>query len=214
MKKRILCYGDSNTWGMIPGGVERYDDDTRWTGVMQKELGEEYLVIPEGYNGRTTVFDDPIENRISGVKYFLPCTEIHSPLDLVIIMLGTNDLKPRFSVDPGSISYGLKHYINTLKISPMIGGMPKVLLAAPMLVDPAYKNNAVMDNCFGDRADERSRGFHAAFSEAAKNLQIEYINAADYAKASELDGIHMDADNHHRLGMAFADKVREMLAEE
>ena len=96
--KEVLCYGDSNTWGYNPKTKQRYDRNTRWPCVLQRELGEEFLVIPEGQNGRTTVWDDPVEGQKNGMTYLLPCLESHKPLDLVIITLGTNDLKHRFSV--------------------------------------------------------------------------------------------------------------------
>ena len=96
--KTILCYGDSNTWGYNPSMGGRYARDERWPGVLRKELGEGYLVIEEGLNGRTTVWDDPIEGYKNGKTYLVPCLETHKPLDLVIILLGTNDLKMRFSV--------------------------------------------------------------------------------------------------------------------
>ena len=92
MQKRILCYGDSNTWGAIPNESERYPDDVRWTGVLQNELGSGYKIIEEGYNGRTTVHDDPIEGKLSGVTYFKPCMESQLPLDLIIIMVMTCSL--------------------------------------------------------------------------------------------------------------------------
>ena len=96
--KTILCYGDSNTWGYNPATTERSSRDERWTGILRRELDDGYLVIEEGLNGRTTVWDDPIEGYKNGKEYLIPCLETHKPLDLVIIMLGTNDLKVRFSV--------------------------------------------------------------------------------------------------------------------
>ena len=91
MKKRILCFGDSNTWGYNGENGERFDEYIRWTGRLQRLLGSEYTVIEEGQNGRTTVWDDPIENRLAGLTYLWPCMESQSPFDLIIIMLGTND---------------------------------------------------------------------------------------------------------------------------
>ena len=96
--RRILCFGDSNTWGYDPATGERFDEQTRWTGVLQAALGGDYTVIEEGLNGRTTVWDDPIEGHKNGHEYLVPCLETHRPLDLVVLMLGTNDLKRRFSL--------------------------------------------------------------------------------------------------------------------
>ena len=97
-QKTILCYGDSNTWGYDPVNACRYDRNIRWPGVLQKELGQAYYVKEEGLCGRTTVWDDPVEGHKNGLKQLTPILHSHCPLDLVVIMLGTNDLKMRYSV--------------------------------------------------------------------------------------------------------------------
>lgn len=97
--KNVLCYGDSNTHGYdgVTGG--RFPWGVRWTSLVQEALKEEQVrIIEEGQNGRTTVWDDPIEGMKSGLKYLIPCLESHSPLDVVVLMLGTNDIKQRFSL--------------------------------------------------------------------------------------------------------------------
>lgn len=91
--RHILCYGDSNTWGYTPGTGERHAPDVRWTGVLRRLLGEGWEVLEEGMNGRTTVFDNPMSQGRNGSAYLLTCLETHKPLDLVILMLGTNDLR-------------------------------------------------------------------------------------------------------------------------
>ena len=107
--KTILCFGDSNTWGCkpitTPGVFERHPPEVRWPGVFREQLGPGYTVIEEGANGRTTVHNDPFEGaHLNGRTYFSPCLETHMPLDLVIIMLGTNDLKPRFGLNAFDIA--------------------------------------------------------------------------------------------------------------
>ena len=98
--KTIMCYGDSNTWGCIPlAGPQpprRYGPAQRWPGVLRRELGDGYWIVEEGLNGRTTVWDDPLEPFRSGKELLAPCLMTHEPIDLVIVMLGTNDLKRRF----------------------------------------------------------------------------------------------------------------------
>ncbi len=211
MKKRILCFGDSNTWGAVPGESTRYADDIRWTGVLQKVLGEEYQVVEEGYNGRTTVFEDAVENRLSGIRYFETCCDSQSPLDLIVLMLGTNDLKQRFGVDARAIAYGFERYLNALKIVPMAGEKPQVLLVSPILISPTYKNHALFHDMFGEHAVERSEKFAEAYREFAEEHGIAFLNAAEYGEASPKDGIHMDVDSHRRLGEAIAEKVKELL---
>ncbi|MCW5845462.1 MAG: hypothetical protein KIT77_29690, partial [Caldilinea sp.] len=104
--KRILCFGDSNTWGYDPVSQDRYARNARWPGVLRQQIGAGYEVIEEGLNGRTTVWNDPIEGYKNGRDYLIPCLETHRPLDLVIILLGTNDLKKRFSLSAYDIAQG------------------------------------------------------------------------------------------------------------
>src|ERR671917_870887 len=102
--RTVLCYGDSNTWGYDPATRERFPPHVRWTGVLATLLGAEYRVIEEGLNGRTTRWDDPIEPGRNGLTYLRPCIESHKPLDLMVIMLGTNDLKRRFNLVASDIA--------------------------------------------------------------------------------------------------------------
>jgi lysophospholipase L1-like esterase len=102
--KTILCYGDSNTWGCIPltgpQPPRRYGPARRWPGVLRRELGDGYWIVEEGLNGRTTVWDDPLEPFRSGKELLVPCLMTHEPIDLVIVMLGTNDLRSRYLLNP------------------------------------------------------------------------------------------------------------------
>ena len=131
--KRVLCYGDSNTWGYDPVTKDRLDHDLRWTGVLRTMLGGGYTIIEEGLNGRTTVWDDPIEGYKNGRTYLIPCLETHRPLDLVVLMLGTNDLKQRFSLSAFDIAQGASVLVREIQASVAgIGGRaPLVLLMAP-----------------------------------------------------------------------------------
>lgn len=212
MSKRILCFGDSNTWGAIPGDSERQPQEIRWTGVLARELGADYQVIEEGYNGRTTVFDDPVEGRLSGIKYFGPCLDTQSPLDLVILMLGTNDLKMRFGVSAGTIAHGLNQYLNVLAITPMAGGKkPQVLIVSPIEISPKYKDHPLFHDMFGEYAVERSQALAAEYQAFAEGAGLSFMDAAKYAQAGDADGIHMTVESHKRLGEAMAQKVRELL---
>ena len=211
MKKRILCFGDSNTWGAVPNTPDRFPEDVRWTGILAKELGDDYQVIEEGLCGRTTVFTDVIEGRLSGLEYFIPCLDSHSPLDLVILMLGTNDLKTRFNIGPKCIADGLHRYYNAVRTSQISGDGPKVLLLSPIMLSPEYKQHYIFGEMFGDDAVERSAGFGAAFREAAERFGWEFLDAAKVASASPEDGLHMGAEDHAKLGSAVAAKVKEIL---
>ncbi|MGA2640810.1 MAG: GDSL-type esterase/lipase family protein, partial [Spirochaetia bacterium] len=105
--REILCFGDSNTWGYDPVTQGRFPGDVRWTGVLQAALGPGFRVIEEGLNGRTTVWEDPVEGDKMGKRHLPPCLESQAPLDLVVLMLGTNDTKERYSAPPADIAAGV-----------------------------------------------------------------------------------------------------------
>ena len=111
----ILCYGDSNTYGYNPVNGLRYPKDVRWTGVLQKLLGEQYAVIEEGCNGRTTVFEDIAEPWKAGLGYLKPCLNTHKPIDFVIMMLGSNDLKRMFHATAKEIADGAEQLVSIIK---------------------------------------------------------------------------------------------------
>ena len=125
----ILCYGDSNTWGRDPISESRFGKDVRWPGVLQQELGAGYDVISEGLPGRTTVWTDPIEGHMSGKDYLIPCLNSHKPIDLIIILLGTNDLKHRFAVPAFDIAQGILYLARMIRQSESgPGGEPPLIL--------------------------------------------------------------------------------------
>ena len=115
--KTILCYGDSNTWGYVPGSGKRYVENQRWTGVMQNLLGDSFRVIEEGLNARTTVLDDPTRAFRNGKEYLIPCLDSHAPIDVIILMLGTNDLKHRFGLSAFDIGANIATLIEMMRQS-------------------------------------------------------------------------------------------------
>ena len=157
--KVVLCYGDSNTWGSDPATSERFAWDQRWTGVLRQSLGSGYYVVEEGLNGRTTVWDDPIEGYKSGKEYLIPCLETHRPIDLVVLMLGTNDLKQRFSLPTSDIAAGIETLVKIIQqngVSPD-GTAPKILLMAP---PPLAKLTEYADMFEGGTAKSQAFGIH------------------------------------------------------
>ena len=207
--KTILCYGDSNTWGYDPATQTRFPRNIRWPGVLKSELGEGYIVIEEGLNGRTTVWDDPIELDKNGATYLRPCIQTHKPFDLVIIMLGTNDLKTRFSLPVYDIASGAGVLVDIVKKSDTgIGGeAPEVLLIAP---PPAVELTGFAE-MFED-AVRKSGGFARHYRRISNEKGCHYLDAGDHVESSPLDGIHLEVDMHTRLGKAMAAKVREILS--
>lgn len=206
--KAILCYGDSNTWGWNPVTQERYARDERWPGVLRQELGEGHLVIEEGLNGRTTVWDDPIEGYKNGKEYLIPCLESHKPIDLVAILLGTNDLKIRFSVSAYDIanSAGVLVDIVHRSMAGPNGGAPKVLLMAP----PPLGRLTEYAEMF-DAAKLKSRKFSEHFQRVAKEYGCALLDTANIIVSSDIDGVHLEVDEHRKLGQAVAAVIRNML---
>lgn len=206
--KTILCYGDSNTWGYDAQTAERFPPEVRWPGVLRRALGDGYSVIEEGLNGRTTVWDDPIEGYKNGKEYLIPCIESHKPLDLVIIALGTNDLKKRFSLSPCDVAAGAGVLVDIVKRSAggPHGGPPRVLLVAPPLVGKLTEFAEIFEG-----APEKSRRLGEHFRRVAAERQVPLVDAAGVVKTSDLDGIHLEPEEHRKLGEAVAIRVREIL---
>ncbi len=206
--KTVLCYGDSNTWGADPATGGRYARDVRWTGVLRNTLGEEYLIIEEGLNGRTTVWDDPIEGYKNGMSYLIPCLETHRPIDLVIIMLGTNDLKMRFSVSAYDIGQSMAVLIDIVKKSKagIDDNAPKLLVMAPPPTTTLSDYAEMFDGAY-EKSVKLADRYHAVTQEYG----CHFLRTSDYIRSSELDGIHLDASEHAKLGEAVAQKVKSIL---
>ena len=212
MKKRILCYGDTNTWGYIPTGG-RYDEDTRWPMRMQQLLGDGYAVVEEGFNGRTCVMDDPTEGGFkSGVQYLPPCLMTHNPLDAVIIMLGTNDTKRRFGLTPMTIGQGMMQLVRAVKIYGMnaTGDPPHTIIVGPAPIRDNLMETRHAE-CFGEQAIAVSRGLGPELHRVSKLLRVDYFDAAPCAEVSPLDAVHLTARGHIRLAEALAEKIRTVI---
>ena len=134
-RKPILCLGDPNTWAIAPVGGGRYDDDARWTERLARLLGDGFRVIAEGLNGRTTCFEDPINEGLSGLGTLAPILQSHAPLDLLILMLGTNDCKQRFSATPVNIKDGLLRLVQKARGLDVWRSQPRILIVAPLIMD-------------------------------------------------------------------------------
>lgn len=213
-KKRILVFGDSNTWGWNPDNIlkppfARWDDEVRFTGVMQKELGEEYTVINEGLNGRTTVWDDPIEEYRCGKTQLIPILDSQAPLDLVIIMLGSNDLKRRFSVTPRDIAEGAGLLVTKAlgQVNDFKNQVPKVLLVCPPRLGNVSKTHFAP--VFGGN-EEKSMQLAPYYKEMADMYGVYFLNADEIVRSSEVDGLHWDADQHEKIGKVLAVEVEKI----
>ncbi|MBA2345619.1 MAG: SGNH/GDSL hydrolase family protein [Rubrobacter sp.] len=209
MVKTVLCYGDSNTWGSAPETGERFAPEVRWPGVMASELGDGFHVIEEGLPGRTTLREDPIEGSYKdGRAYLTPCLESHRPIDLVTIMLGTNDLKDRFSASASDIAQGaasLAEITHRSRCGHDNGG-PLVFLISP----PPVGRLTDMAEMF-QGAEEKSRRFSEHYRRNAEGEGCGFLDAGEFMVSSDVDGIHFEANEHRKLGEAVAARVRGML---
>lgn len=210
-----MIFGDSNTWGWDPSNdlvatIRRWPDEVRWPGVAQSELGEEYKIIQEGLNGRTTVWDDPIEEYRCGKQHIIPLLDTHAPLDLVIIMIGTNDLKVRYSVSAQDIANGAALILDkTLAQTGAFGeDGPRVLFIAPPPLGP-IENGVFKFMLEGNR--QKSIEMAEFYEGVAKSRGVYFLNAGTVAKASEIDGLHLDAKDHEALGKAVATEIKKIL---
>lgn len=209
MTRVIVCFGDSNTWGANPDGSGRFAPDVRWTGVLQAELGPGYKVIEEGLNGRTTNIEDTIEEDRNGRAHLPALLESHRPFDLIVIMLGTNDLKLRHNRAPADIaqSAGKLADIARRSLCGIDGANPKVLLMAP----PApVEAGHPLDALFAGSV-EKSRDFPVQYAFWADAIGVGYLDAGSVIRSSPVDGIHFDAPDHAILGRSVAAKVKELL---
>lgn len=209
--KRILCYGDSNTFGQAPmisiDDRRRFGPDERWPCVMARALGAGWTLVEEGLPGRTTVHDDPIEGLYrNGKTYLQPCLESHWPLDVVTVMLGTNDLKARFGLGPVDIAMGVGALLYTIKsIAPPWTAPPKMLVICP---PPAHGANWLAP--LFDGAAPKARALAPLYKEQAERYGASFFDAATAAKVSPVDGVHFEVDQHHALGLAVAAEVRAL----
>jgi lysophospholipase L1-like esterase len=205
----IVAFGDSNTWGYDPATGDRFPRAQRWPSVLQRELGAEYEVIAEGLNGRTTVHDDPIEPYRCGADALPPCLMSHAPVDLVILALGCNDLKKRFSVSAFDIAEGAARLIFLARAYGQgpDGRPPKILVIAP---PPIAKLSDYAEMFEGGTAKSRLLG--QRYREVAEREGVAFLDAGQVIRCSDLDGIHYAADQHELLGRAAAKAARQALA--
>jgi lysophospholipase L1-like esterase len=206
--KNILCYGDSNTWGYNALTKERFSPEIRWPGVLRKELGSLYWVVEEGLNGRTTVWDDPIEGEWkNGLRFLTPCLESHAPLDLVILMLGTNDLKMRYAVSTSDIARGLERLVITVQSS-ICGPQnhaPKLLLLAP---PPVGELTEFAESFIG--AQEKSVRLGELFRQVSENYGCHFLDTSQLIQSCFEDGIHLSQESHRKLGRVGAGRVKQI----
>ncbi|MCR5283531.1 MAG: SGNH/GDSL hydrolase family protein [Lachnospiraceae bacterium] len=209
--KTVLCYGDSNTYGYIPETGMRYPRDIRFPGRLQKLLGSDYHVIEEGCNGRTTIYDDPIDGWKNGLEYLRPCLNSHKPVDIVILMLGSNDLKETFHVNAEQIAEGAGKLVEVIQsfTAEKQGMIPRIILVSPPQIGAGIRSS-VFYGAFSERAIEESKRFADHYRVIAQKYGCKFFDAAAFIEPSEVDSLHLTPEGHRIL----ADKLYEVVTEE
>ncbi len=221
-KIQILCYGDSNTWGCIGKWVtndkpsERYDTDIRWPMVLQTELGDAFHVIEEGLGGRTSIYAPEEEPWKNGEPYLKPCLRSHRPLDLVVIMLGTNDLQAKKDISEQDLPTGISRLVEIIQADKKCGRNevpPQILILAPIEVRPSAPEGrtSVFLQFRCEIGRQLSLRFPAVYEQVAREKGCYFLNAQQFAQPGPADGIHMDAASHVALGKAVAGLIREKI---
>ncbi len=213
MKKHIVCLGDSNTHGYCARTNGRFDENERWTCLLGKKLGEDYLVIEEGLSGRTTCFSDPIHEALSGLDYIYPCLMSHEPVDLLVIMLGTNDTKERFGSSAACIALGLKRLVAKAIATTDCwrSQKPNILIVTPKTIDKDYEHTEVAAT-MGRGCAEKSEGLREEYPKIAKLMGCHYFDANTAVKENNhIDYMHLTARGHQELADALAKLIPDLL---
>ncbi len=201
--KNIMCFGDSNTWGYAPITKKRFDGNTRWTAVLQTKLGDGYRVIEEGLNGRTTVHNEKDRPFRSGADLLPVLLETHAPLDLVIVMLGTNDLKTKFNSTPKQIAKNVRTVCELVINNDFNLGVKILLVSPTKVVDMSGEDKIEYDG-----AIEKSSKLGEYYEKVAQELNVYFLNAAAVVDTTIEDGIHWNEKQHSD----FALKVSKIIA--
>ena len=211
----VVCFGDSNTWGYsverAADPVPRLPAEERWVSVTARALGPSHMVIAEGLPGRTTVFDDPIEGEhLNGRRLLRACLETHKPVDVVVVVLGTNDLKSLYSASAWDIAQGAGKLLDVVAVSACgpTNSAPQALLVAPPPTRVTGLGSPFEDVLVG--ADARSRRFEAEFSAVAADRGVAYLNAGDVIESSPTDGVHWSPEAHRAIGQEIAGLVENL----
>ena len=217
MKKHIVCLGDSNTHGFCPDPSDcedrgiRFNERERWPKLLQSALGEDCLVIEEGLSGRTTCFDDPLEEGLNAMDYLYPCLKSHQSVDLLIIMLGTNDCKDRFSASAACIALGMARLVKKAMACECWGEKgPNILVVAPPPIAEGMLQSYVAPT-MGSLCVEKSRQLAHYYREQCDLLGCHFLDARE-CRFNTVDYMHLTRQGHAQLAQLLADRVPGLLA--
>ena len=218
MKKHIVCFGDSNTHGYCADPMdcedhgERFNENERWTCLLQRKLGDEYLVLEEGLSGRTTVFNDPLHECMSGLDYITPCLMSHEPVDLLIIMLGTNDTKDRFASSAACIGIGMSRLVKKAMSTECWGGKkPNILVVCPPAMGKEMPNG-IFGDTMGEFCVEKSEQLAKYYKEQCALLGVQFADAgAMGCEFNQIDYMHLTKKGHATLAENLAELIPELV---
>lgn len=212
MKKHIICLGDSNTHGYCADPNDcadqgiRFNENERWTCLLQNALGSDYLVIEEGLSGRTTVFEDPVHEGMPALHVALPILKSHEPVDLLIIMLGTNDTKDRLGVNAACIALGMERLVRKcMSVDCWANQKPNILIVSPPPIGEELR-----DPCMGIHCAEKSRELAHYYAEKAKLLGCHFMDA-NGCEFNSIDYMHLTRKGHGQLASRLADLVPQIV---
>ncbi|MBP2002161.1 lysophospholipase L1-like esterase [Paenibacillus shirakamiensis] len=206
----ILCFGDSNTWGYDAATNQRFDTSTRWTRLLGTALGKSVQVLEEGLSGRTSVHEDPLFEGLSGLSYIHPCLMSHAPLNLVIIMLGTNDTKERFGLTAYNIAQGIVRLAVKAKAtnSGHAGQSPEVLVIAPPPIRDSYVHTPI-GQAMGKGCSEKSEELSQHLAALLQGTGIHFADAKGHVIMNEIDYMHLDEDGHRRMAQCIHQHIHK-----
>ena len=212
--KTVLCYGDSNTYGYIPETGMRYPRDVRYSGRLQLLLGDDYSVVEEGCNGRTTIHDDPIDGWKNGRDYLKPCLNSHKPVDIVILMLGSNDLKATFHLKAVQIAEGAGELVDVIQsfTAEKQGFVPNIILVSPPEIGTGIRTSPFY-GAFYEGAIAESKRFPEYYKAVADAKGCIFFNAAEHIYPSDVDSLHLTPEGHRVLAEKLSEIVKRISIE-
>lgn len=224
MKKHIICLGDSNTHGYCADPKDcadpmlaRFNEEERWTKLLQKSLGDGYLVVEEGLSGRTTVFQDPLYEGLDALSYLWPCLKSHEPVSLLIVMLGTNDAKERFGMNAYAIGLGMRRLVQKAAVTDCWGpgGTPNILIVAPPAIGEGVLTSPVAGEMgtMSPTCVEKSRQLPAEYRRVAEETGCHFLDANTCGcEFNTIDFMHLTRQSHAALAQALSGLVPRLLA--
>ena len=208
----ILCFGDSNTWGYDPSTQTRFPNNIRWTGVLQNLLGDNFNIIEEGLNGRTTNVNEREEHALGYYRDFRSSMDLisilietNSPIDLLVVMLGTNDLKNNFNQSSDDISTNMKLVCEAIINNDYFNSKP-IILVSPTHINESSPN--LLDSFIG--TTEKSKSLAKQYKKIADDLDLFFVDASQSVKTNQIDGLHWDAMQHSDFANSIYSKVKSI----